>query len=94
MSKNRQEVASKGATQKSTKQTNKKPNFLVRIGKWFQKKFKEMWSELKKVTWPGFAKVVKQTGIVLGVVLVFLVVLTGIDYGLQELLELVRGIGK
>ena len=53
-----------------------------------------MWSELKKVTWPGFSKVVKQTGIVLGVVLVFLVVLTGIDYGLLKLLDLVRGIGK
>ena len=92
--KNRQEVAKQNATSKSSKQTNKRPNFLVRRARWIKKKFKEMWSELKKVSWPGFSKVVKQTGIVLGVVLVFLVVLTGIDFGLKELLDLVRGIGK
>ena len=93
MSKNRQEVASKGAT-KSSKQNDRRPNFLIRSARWIKKKFKEMWSELKKVTWPGFSKVVKQTGIVLGVVFVFLVVLTAIDYGLQELLTLIRGLGK
>ena len=92
--KNRQEVAKQNATSKSSKQTNKRPNFLVRSARWIKKKFKEMWSELKKVSWPGFTKVVKQTGIVIGVVLVFLVVLTGIDFGLKELLDLVRGIGK
>ena len=48
-----------------------------------------MFSELKKVTWPDFAKVMKQTGIVLGVVFVFLVVVTAIDFGLQQLLTLV-----
>ncbi len=42
-------------------------------------KIKETFGELKKVTWPSFATVVKQTGIVLAVVLVFLVVLTGFD---------------
>lgn len=34
------------------------------------KAFKETFSELKKVTWPSFGEVVKQTGIVLAVVLV------------------------
>ena len=42
-------------------------------------KIKETFSELKKVTWPSFASVVKQTGIVLAVVVVFLVVLMGFD---------------
>ena len=42
-------------------------------------KIKETFSELKKVTWPSFATVVKQTGIVLAVVVIFLVVLTGFD---------------
>ena len=92
MSKNRQDVAKKGATSK--KQAERRPNVLIRFGRWIKKKFKEMWSELKKVTWPGFSKVVKQTSIVLGVVLVFLVVLTAIDSGLLKLLELVRGIGN
>lgn len=43
------------------------------------RKTKETVSELKKVTWPSFGKVCKQTAIVLGVVLFFTVVLFGID---------------
>ncbi len=42
-------------------------------------RIKETFGELKKVTWPSFATVIKQTGIVLGVVLVFLVVMIGFD---------------
>ncbi len=42
-------------------------------------KIKETFSELKKVTWPSFSTVIKQTGIVLAVVVIFLVVLTGFD---------------
>ncbi len=43
------------------------------------RKTKETVSELKKVTWPSFGKVCKQTAIVLGVVLFFTVILFGID---------------
>lgn len=67
----------------------KKPNIFVRIGR----KFKEVFSELKRVTWPTFPKVLKATGVVLTVVLVFLVVVTAINYGLQSLLDLITGIG-
>lgn len=58
------------------------------------RKIKEVFSELKKVTWPSFGKVVKSTGIVIGVIVVFLIVFTAINYGLGELLGLVTGIGK
>ena len=68
----------------------KKPNIFVRIGR----KLKETFSELKRVTWPTFPKVLKSTGVVLVVVLVFLVVVTGINFGLQALLDLVTGIGE
>ena len=68
----------------------KKPNIFVRMGR----KCKEVFSELKRVTWPTFPKVVKSTGVVLVVVLVFLVVVTGINFGLQALLDLVTGIGE
>ena len=44
------------------------------------RKLKEAWSELKKVTWPGFSTVVKKTGVVILVVLIFTVVLFGIEY--------------
>ncbi len=72
------------------KDTNaKKPNIFVRMGR----KFKETFSELKRVTWPTFPKVVKSTCVVLVVVVVFTVVITGINYGLQALLDLVTRIG-
>ena len=66
----------------------KKPNFFVRVGR----KFKETLSELKRVTWPSFPKVVKATCVVLVVVIAFTVVATAINYGLQELLGLITGI--
>ncbi len=71
------------------KPKNKKPNIFVRMGR----KLKEVFSELKKVSWPSFSKVVKQTGIVLGVVAIFMVVITLIDFGLGQLLTLLTSIG-
>lgn len=50
--------------------------------------FKELFSELKKVTWPTFPQVVKQTGIVLLVTLIFLLVLMGMDALLGYLYKL------
>lgn len=41
--------------------------------------FKDFFSELKKVTWPSFSKVVKQTGVVLLVTVIFLLVLMAFD---------------
>ena len=73
----------------NNKQDAKKPNIFVRMGR----KLKEVFSELKRVTWPSFPKVLKSTGVVLVVVLVFLVVVTGINYGLQALLNLITSIG-
>ncbi|MBQ3158296.1 MAG: preprotein translocase subunit SecE [Clostridia bacterium] len=52
------------------------------------KKAKEMTSELKKVTWPTFKDVVKKTGVVLAVVVIFAVVLFGIDTLLGFLFDL------
>ena len=66
----------------------KKPNFFVRVGR----KFKETFSELKRVTWPTFPKVVKATCVVLVVVIAFGVVITAINYGLQELLKVITDI--
>ena len=61
----------KGAVKTATK----KPNIFRRMGKGI----KEIISELKKVTWPTFAKVMAETGIVLVVVLFFLLVILGFD---------------
>lgn len=76
--------------EKSKKQDkNKKPNFFVRMGR----KFKETFSELKRVTWPSFGKALKATGVVLAIVLVFIVVVTGVNYGFSELLKFLTSLG-
>ena len=67
----------------------KKPKIFVIMGI----KIKEVFSELKKVTWPSFGKVVKSTGIVISVVVIFLIIFTAINFGLSTLLELVTSIG-
>lgn len=66
---------------KSTKKKEKKPNLIVR-------KIKETGSELKKVSWPSFPTVVKKTGVVIAVVLIFLVIVFGIDRLLSILFDL------
>ena len=77
------------AKQQPAKKTNKnkKPNIFVRMGR----KIKEIFSELKKVTWPSFKTVLKQLGCVLVTVILVLAVLMLMDLGLQKLLELAQG---
>ena len=58
------------------------------------RKLKEVFSELKKVTWPTFGKVVKATGVVLVVVVIFPVIFGAINYGLGELLKLITSLGS
>jgi len=72
------------------KTAEKKPNIFVRMGR----KLKEVFSELKKVTWPTFGKVIKATGVVIVVVAAFLVVFGAINFGLGELLRLVTSLGS
>ena len=66
------EVKAKDVAKEKKKEKVKKPS---KIGK----ALKETGNELKKVSWPKFKEVVKQTGIVLAFVLVCAVVLFGID---------------
>ena len=56
------------------------------------KKLREAWGELKKTTWPTFGQVVKKTGVVLLVVVLFTIVLFGIDYGLGAIYRLLMQI--
>lgn len=70
---------------KKGKQKDKKPGFFKRMGA----KIKDTFAELKKVSWPTFAQVLKRTGIVLVVVLLFLIVIGGFDFGLGKLLTLI-----
>ena len=69
----------------ATKTKKKKPNWFRRVGA----KFKETFSELKRVTWPSFPTVLKTTGVVLAIVFAFLVLVTGVDYCLGLLLKVI-----
>lgn len=72
---------------KQDKQKDKKKSKVKKPSK-TAKRIKETTSELKKVTWPSFGTVVKKTGVVLAVVLIFAIVLFGIDRLLSWLFEL------
>jgi len=91
-----QEVKTEVKTEKKDKKVNDKKN--AKNGKKkdqkekgkLKRKVKEAVSELKKVTWPTFGEVCKKTGVVLVVVLVFAVVIFGMDTGLYYLVKLLR----
>ncbi len=48
-------------------------------------------SELKKVTWPTFGQTLKQTGVVIGFVLIFVVLLLGLNSLFGWLFNLIVG---
>ena len=63
------------AAEKVKDSKEKKPKEPGKVRRWF----KDFFSELKKVTWPKFTEVLKQTGIVLLVTVCFLVVMMAFD---------------
>ena len=73
---------------KKTKKKDKKPNFFQKFGA----KCKDVFSELKKVSWPSFKQACKQTGTVLVVVAVFMLVILGIDSLLSWIISLIMNI--
>lgn len=75
-----QENSSKQEVQeKQNRDKSKKPNFFARIfgglGKWFR----GLCSEFKKIVWPSFGEGMRQTGVVFGLLIVFIVVLLGLN---------------
>lgn len=79
-----------------SKVASDRPNIWLRIAK----KCRELVSELKKVEWPPFRSTKKTTGVwqntgtVVVVVLVFMVLITAFDSGLSALFKLLVGINK
>ena len=53
---------------------------------------KETFSELKKVNWPSFCKTMKQTGMVLAIVVGFTLLVLGIDSLVGYLINLITKI--
>jgi len=79
--KNNNKVVEVKAKDKAKKKKEKKPSKI-------KKALKDTGNELKKVSWPKFKEVAKQTGIVLAFVLVCALVLLGFD----KLCELLIGL--
>ena len=68
---------------KPAKKKEKKPEKVKR------NRAKETISELKKVSWPSFGKTMKQTGMVISVVLISMLLVLGIDSLVSFLIQLI-----
>lgn len=78
------EVKAKDVAKSKKKEKVKKPSKVA-------KALKDTGAELKKVSWPKFKDVVKQTGVVLAVVVVFALVIFGLDRLCHLLIQLLLG---
>jgi len=78
-----QKVANAEKKAKIKQSKPKKGNIFPRMGKTIKKFWKDFRGELKKIIWPDSRSVVKNTGIVLGMVVVFGIVIYLIDQGLS-----------
>lgn len=73
---------------KTANKPNKFKAFFQRIGKFFR----EIKSEIKKITWPAVPTVFRNTGIVLLVMAVVGVFVFALDFGLNQLLGLIMSV--
>lgn len=67
----------KKAAEKAKEKKEKKPFWLIRFFRWMGRGIASIFSELKKVHWPTFKQVCKSTGIVMGIVILFGIILFG-----------------
>ena len=79
-----------------TEKKNTKPNFFVRAGKWFANlgktvvsAFKNMWRELRKVTWPSRDKLINYSAIVVIFMVAMMVIIGLLDTGASALVNLI-----
>ena len=70
--------------------------FMAKVGKFFKslpgriaRSFREMFGELKKVTWPSRKDLIRQSTVVIVFVLILTVVVGLMDYVLSNLLRLI-----
>ena len=82
----KEEIKAEEKERKEKRKEKKKENRKERRGP--ITRIKEVAGELKRVEWPTFARTCKQTGVVLGVVVAFAIVVFAIDFGLGELYRL------
>ena len=83
-------------TEKKAAAKNAKPNIFVRFGKGcvnLVKKignaFKNMWRELRKVTWPSREKLINYSAIVVIFMVAMMVIIGLLDTGASQLVNLI-----
>lgn len=69
--------------------TNKPPVKQDKRKKGFKKFFREVVSELKKVSWPSRKELTNYTVVVIVLILIFAVAIGIVDLGLSKLLDLI-----
>ena len=86
-------------TEKKAAAKNAKPNFFVRFGKGcvnLVKKignaFKNMWRELRKVTWPSREKLVNYSTIVVLFIVFMMIVIGLLDTGSSALVNMIMSL--
>ena len=86
-------------TVKKAVSKNTKPNFFVRFGqgcvnlvKKIGSAFKNMWRELRKVTWPTREKLVNYSTIVVLFIVFMMVVIGLLDLGASQLVNLIMSL--
>ena len=80
------------ASKKKSAKNDGKPNVFVRAAKAVAKFFKDLKGENKKIVWPSAKTVLKNTGIVLAVVLIVGMAIWLVDFGLSEGMNALLGI--
>lgn len=78
----------KASTEKSGKKSGKekKPGFFAKVKRFF----KDLKGEGKKIVWTDRKTVIKSTGVVLAAVIIIGAGIWVVDYGLSELLKLIK----
>ena len=80
------------ASKKNAAKKDGQPNIFVRAAKAVAKFFKDLKGESKKIVWPNAKTVLKNTGIVLAVVLIIGAAIWLVDWGLSAGIDAILGI--
>ena len=89
-----EKVAKAAKSKKPPKKKNPNGNFFVRAGKGIAHFFKDFKAELKKIVWPDFKSVMKNTGVAIAVILMVGIGIWLVDFGLTRGLDGLRGLAE
>ncbi len=89
-----EKVAKAAKSKKPPKKKNPNGNFFVRAGKGIAHFFKDFKAELKKIVWPDFKSVMKNTGVAIAVIIVVGIGIWLVDFGLTQGLKGLRNLAE